>query len=438
MKINLFHKLFVWTALLAITTSCSFISTPMSNPTQATTLLPTQTFAPTLENGLTPTSSQSGPTQTVAPTYMGADIQHECVTADESQTLPNVQGAIAMLGANNDLSLWNLETGKNTALGRIEILNGVSSNGQKLAYIDADLHKLIIVSSQGEKLATIVAPNNWVEVLGWASSNNILVDNMPFHQDGSWEPPSSTIVLNLSDGTQTELSPNYPNIYGYASGAPNLGPYSYSITAYDPTLSYVVYPTETSTESSIVLWDIANHRQIARLQLPFPWNTPLWRNDGESFLVSVPLKYSDWQGNVYKNVPDDSPYIGGNELFSVNRSGEIKRLTYLTTKYMAEEQSYVWSPDNKMVAFWLKIGTDNAKWELATLNLETSTITSYCIDGGDGSYSIFWSPDGNQIMSTIQNSDSDTKIVFLDIQKKIAVLVPGKEIVVGWLSTIAH
>src|SRR5258706_13507702 len=149
MKINLFHKLFVWTALLAITTSCSFISTPMSNPTQATTLLPTQTFAPTLENGLTPTSSQSGPTQTVAPTYMGADIQHECVTADESQTLPNVQGAIAMLGPNNHLSLCNLQTRKNTPFGPLETLNPAPSNAHKLPHIHPDLHKLILVPSHG-------------------------------------------------------------------------------------------------------------------------------------------------------------------------------------------------------------------------------------------------------------------------------------------------
>jgi len=433
MRSNLFHNLILLLSLsLTITsTGCSLIPSETSYPQNETPSLSVRTTVPTLESNPTKTKSLLLPSQTAAPTTRSGNFQRECLTIDETKNFNGTQGTIAVLDDNNKLSLLNLETRNMIALGRTEILNGALSDGWRLAYIDTDLQKLLIVSSSGDILSTMSVPKNWIEVLDLVD-NIVLLSNIPIRQDGSWAPPSSTIALNLLDNTYSEFLPEYPEIYSYASGPPNMGRYFYSITAYDPTQNYVVYPAETDTDSKIVLFDIRSHRQIVRLQMPFPWNAPIWRNDGEAFLISIPIEYSDWQGKVYKNVMNDLPYVGGNELFVVDKNGDIKRISFLTTKFPADEQSYVWSPNNKMIAFWLKVGVDNAQWQLSTLNVDTGDVTSYCIDG-DGLYPIFWSKDGTRIITTVQGSNGDTNILLIDIQKKTAIRVTKKAIAMGWL-----
>lgn len=430
MKTNLLQKIFLGVALAVLTVSCLARPTPENKPSQDDL-----SSVPTL--ALTPAHFPTGPASPVSATQTSfprtnVRIEQTC-TLIESPDLPFAQSSIVLFDANNNVSLLNLKTGSRISLGQIVILSGALSNGQELAYIDANSHKVIVVNPDGDERVSIPAADNWFEILDWLDNDNILVGSMPLTNAGTWYPPSDTIVLNLSSAAQTEIRPNYPNIYNYVMKAPHFGRYSYSVTAYDPTLSYVVYPYMTNRDEGIVLWDIKNNRQIAQLGAFYPWNAPAWNHRGASFVISLQPKYTSSDGRlIHKNTTEEFPYVGGSELFNVDIGGKISRLTYLTTRYMAEEQSYVWSQDDKFIAFWLK--NENEEWDLATLDVETGEIRAYCVGDEYGSYSIFWSPDGNQLISTIENSDGERKIVFIDFQDNRTILVPNAEIVIGWLT----
>lgn len=413
MKLNIFSNT-IFTLILAILVSnCSL------NPSSgiAPSVLSTQTI-----------------TEPTISTRWDVNLSNHCITPTTVQKWGDVQETIVTFDKDNRLSLWNPSLGQKNVLGRVEILYGALSNGQELAYLDRDSHQLILISPSGIRMATKSVPETWVEILGRLGAEKILISNMPLSSNGGWKPPSSTISLDLSTGSFREFHPEYPEIYSYGSGPPNFGRYSYSITAYDPKLTRVVYPSTTNTSMSIVLWDILNHRRLADLIAPFPWNEPVWRDDGASFIISVPPMYEDRQGNTFKNDNEEVPYMGGNELFEMERDGKSKRLTYLTTKYVAEQRSYTWSPDWEWIAFWLKTG-EGMKWELATLNIKTGEITNYCVDGGsEPSYDIFWLPTGNRIISTISYAEGGRRVLLVDFEKKVATFVPEDEVIVGWMA----
>lgn len=427
---NLLQKIVFGMALAVLAVSCSARPTLKDQPSQ-------DDLSPAPMLALTPTQFPAEPASLVLATKTSVpkvDVQIEQVcNLIESPDLPFVQGSIALFDADNNVSLLNLETRNRISLGKIVILSGALSNGRELAYIDAHRSEVIVVNSEGEERVSIPAADNWFEILDWVDDDNILVGSMPLTKAGTWYPPSDTILLNLSSAAQTEFPPNYPEIYNYVMHAPRFGHYGYSLTAYNPTLSYVVYPYLTESDSGIILWDIKNNRQAASLGAFFPWSAPAWNHGGAAFVISLQPEYTDSDGRlIYKNTTEDLPYIGGSELFKVNIDGKITRLTYLTTKYAAEEQSYVWSQDDKFIAFWLK--NKNEEWDMATLDMETGKIRVYCVGDEYGSYPIFWSPDGNQLMSTIENSDGERKIVFVDFWESDTILVPHAEIVIGWLT----
>jgi hypothetical protein len=404
---TLFQKIITVTSLALFMFGCSPI--PENSLPQETDLPPAPTLILTAEKASTEASSIPLATETGVP-KTDVHIQQIC-NRIESPDLPSAQGSIALFDADNNVSLLSLETDNRFSLGQIVILSGALSNGRELAYIDANRNEVIIVNPEGEKRVSIPAADNWFEVLDWVDDNNILVGSMPLTKAGTWYPPSNTIVLNLLSAAQTEFPPNYPDSYKYISGPPHFGRYGYSITAYDPTFSYVVYPYSTDSDEGIVLWDIKSNRQLAKLGAFYPWNEPTWNHGGSSFVISLQPEYTSSDGRLtYKNTTEEFPYMGGSELFKVGIDGKINRLTYLTTKYMAEEQSYAWSQDNKFIAFWLK--NENEEWDLATLDVETGEIRAYCVGDEYGSYSIFWSPDGNQLISTIENSDGERNCLY--------------------------
>lgn len=424
------QKIFLGMALIVLTASCSARPTPENKPSQDD-LSPAPALVLTPTHFPTKTASPVLATQTSVP-KTNVQIEQAC-NLIESPVLPFAQGSVALFDANNNISLLNLETRDRISLGEIVILSGALSNGRELAYIDARRGEVIVVNSDGEERVSIPAADNWFEILDWIDENNILVGSMPLTKAGTWYPPSSTIVLNLLSAAQTEFPPNYPDSYKYISGPPNFGRYGYSITAYDPTFSYVVYPYSTDSDEGIVLWDIKSNRQLAKLGAFYPWNEPAWNHGGSSFVISLQPKYTSSDGRlIYKNTTEEFPYTGGSELFKVDIDGKINQLTYLTTKYMAEEQSYVWSQDDKFIAFWLK--NENEEWDLATLDVETGEIRAYCVGDDGGSYPIFWSSDGNQLISTIKNSSDERRIVFIDFQEKQTILIPHAEIAIGWLT----
>jgi len=417
-------KTFITVLLLAIS---------LSSCTPAVTAIPTETAMPTALIPIPSATPTFLPTPTTSENFSN---ELKCIYPEEIQSSPALNSTLLTSdGISNNIELWNLETNKKIVLGRVVILSGAISNYQKVALIDADKHQLKIVSPEGAILSTVSAPKNWVEILDWPDSGHLLISNMPFLQDGGWDPPSSTISLDLDSGKNVEFMPRYPDIYAYISGPPGFGSYSYSLTAYDSTLTRVLYPAENQDSSFIVLWDISNHKEIARIQTDFPFGDVQWKKDATAFIVSAPPSYTDWQGKVHKNVSDQLPDVGGNELFLVSRDGEIKRLTYLTTKYVVNEYALSWSPNKENIAFWMKIGTDTPEWQLAILETTTGKITSYCINNDEGSLPIIWASDGNQLISTIAKKDgANSEFILIDTQKnKSAIWSVKNQVVLGWL-----
>jgi len=352
--------------------------------------------------------------------------QLDCVQPENVQEAPILHGIIADFDEdNNQIELWNSNDNTTLLLGRVEILSGAISNQNQLAYIDADTREVKILSPQGKTLSTFSASKNWVELIDWTNNQQLLISSMPFRPDGSWYPPSSTIALNVDSGEYTELSPSYPNIYAYTSGPPDFGVYSYSLTAYDPVLTKVVYPAQTTDNFYLSLWDIPNEQEVARFQTSYSFGEVKWKGDGEVFVVSLPPTYNNKSGDI--------SYVGGNELFLVGKDGEIRRLTYLTEKNVVNEYSLSWSPDKAKIAFWLKSETDTHKWQLAILNTKTGELASYCIDG-EGSLPIIWSSDSNQLMSTFSNEEyTNHQFLLIDIQEKNSEMWSSNgKVVIGW------
>jgi len=366
---------------------------------------------------------------------MEFNLHEECIIPDLSQNLGDFPGTIVLFDEFNQLSLRKAKSEQDILLGKIDMLYSVLSNGQELAYIDTDLARLMVVSSSGEEITTVNAAENWVEILAWIGHEKVLIGNMPLLPNGGWNPPSSTLNLDLSTGQYQELFPNYPKIYT-GPPLPNFGRFSYSITAYDPILTRVVYGT-TWGKSAIVLWDLVNERELIRLYARHIWNTPEWKADGTEFIISLPPQMKDSNGDIHRIVNDHSDYIGGSDFFTVSRDGEIKRLTFLTTKINAQEREYTWSPDQKQVGFWFNTTGEDTQWRMAVLNVVTGQILDYCVYGKDGSFPMYWSSDGRYLISTYgapdYSSTNNTRIILLDLITKTAKLVNSKDIVVGWM-----
>ncbi len=361
----------------------------------------------------------------------------ECIYPEKIQGAPALNGSLLTIDDSNDVELYNLKTNEKLTLGRVVIGTGVISKYQKIAYIDGDKNQVKIVSSGGEILFSVAAPENWIEILDWPDSEHLLIGNMPFRSDGGWYPPSSTIFLNITNGQSAEFLPDYPDIYKYISGPPRLGKYSYSLTAYDPSMTRVVYPVSTSENEYVILWDVQEKQEITRFQNHYPFGQIAWNANGTSFVISIPPYYKTYAGKTYSNVSDNLPYVGGNEIFLANRDGESKRLTFWTTQEITTIHSFSWSPNNEYVAFWLEIGDEKPTWQLAVMEIKTSKITNYCIED-EGSLDIVWSSDSSKLISTISKDDfKNHESILVDLQsEKSTIWSFENNIIVGWFDTI--
>jgi Tol biopolymer transport system component len=119
----------------------------------------------------------------------------------------------------------------------------------------------------------------------------------------------------------------------------------------------------------------------------------------------------------------------------MSRDGDIQRLTFLTTKYIASEQNYVWSPNGGLIAFWLTV--DNRTPQLAILDLSTGEVTNLCISGGDYGVSSpaspIWSSDGKNLVVSIPNKNKLSDIVLVDLKNFIAIKIGENVEAMGWL-----
>jgi hypothetical protein len=417
--------------------------------TQTTSIIPSVEITPT-----NTTSSRiiHKNTETPSPNYTQIAtkkpkeilIMHEqCVTSQDSLvTMPNSN--ILMKDMDFNLLLMDLPDNEITNLGQVRHFVGgvgISPNHEKFAYIIIETNELHIVDFNGTLLKTVPVERNWQSIIQWISNDLLLIENMPLHADNTVNPPASSVLFNISREEQvSEFQYEYPNKFFVGNGAPEWGNYYFTQNVFDPSLSRVVYPGYDETGGALILWDIDTQQKIALFRGSDQnyGGLPQWANNGAYFVAGIQPVYESWDGTTYKNIKDDLPYHGGTDLFQVSRDGEVKRITYLTTKFKAFEEGYKLSPDEKYLAFWLVLKNGNPSListrQLALVNFQTKEILNLCVDSGDISRQPIWSPDGNYLLITVSNWEKEVSDVYIiDLNNGVSIKVMERAIGVGWL-----
>jgi hypothetical protein len=176
---------------------------------------------------------------------------------------------------------------------------------------------------------------------------------------------------------------------------------------------------------------------------------PVWSPDGSMLLTSampryllvgegdqrevVPLSQSGVaNGDVYINIDDSEPYVGGFDLVVVNKSGVISRLSHLTTRFVAREDGWTWAPDGTKVAFLLSLDADvTGPFHLVVLDVLTGVVTDLCVEAYGSPY---WSPDSSKLAFNASTTSLPwTDVYVADLSSGNMSKIAEDANVVGWM-----
>jgi hypothetical protein len=439
-------KRYLWIVFLVFLAACGTVPpaspTPTNTPTftPTATSLPTETLAPTV----TPTSTPE------------TSVKINCL--EIQSTLPqetNLNGILA-LAPDNDRPMYegfflNLKTGEKTLLRGSDTQGlssaSVSPNSKLLAYYlltdKTDMARLVIIGINGIPiLDRLVSWRDWSNMVGWVDNEQLMFNQYEWDAYGNYlVHPLDAILYNPFTKTQKELPSDFPEIWTLES--PLWNEFSLIEASYDPTLSYVVYPQKGP---KLVLWDLQQKQQIAAFDTNvFFGSAPRWSPNGQKFLTHNSIK-SDTFGAT-----DNSRQ----ELYSIDKNGKEQQLTRLTTFYESVQiTKYSWSPDGRLVAFWIKTEPDNHSstssnanhpFRLAILDLQTQLVTNYCLSGGVkvlnpkggiigySPITPIWSPDSSDLLIHSPNGEKNGMTVLVDIEQGSAVQIADNMLPIGWL-----
>lgn len=200
---------------------------------------------------------------------------------------------------------------------------------------------------------------------------------------------------------------------------------------FDSQLELLLY---VQYDRTMLLWDVENDQTLLDLH-----------NEDNGFRIagSAQPKWAGDDSQVVLSLSDDysSP---GYELFRLDRSGRLERLTYLGDLYdHVIIQEFSWSPDNRQIAFVYSYKNNSgggAKWsetQLAVLDLETLEITNYCGLPGwlawtDGP---IWSMDGEQLLIGRVEADYEIRsTILVDLRRGYAAVIAEEVFPAGWMA----
>lgn len=398
----------------------------------------TQSAQPTISSS--PTSSQIlNGTATNYPvptaTANASRLVTKCaqVLDDSNSSLSGVLAIKKFVEGVNSF-LFDLQTKSTIDLGKtVRTSLPVSPDGRKVAFSDLDRKALFISDVGGKQIKTIPDPELLLTPTYWLDNDHLAIDKV--RPTDVHTPPllDALVIFNLETGEMKEFLPDYPNFYDISG---EVQWRSWSRLEVNPALTYLVYPA-LEYGSPTILWDLLNSREVARVYWGAIDSTPQWAPDGTHFVTSAPIRYTPTSNDTFVNVQDNLPYVGGHELLDISQTGEIKRLTFLTTQYPAEVLRYVWSPDGQFIAFEMELtgaSSSNKPRQLGILNVRTGEVTNYCIEG------IFvqpvWSLDGKQLAINVSPGGLKHLVFILDIERGIAMQVAEDAVVEGWMLPI--
>ncbi len=383
-----------------------------------------------------PVETFLSPTPLIQSNFHG-QVNQKCISFTQ-ESLP-ISGEIAALDSGLTPSLINVKTGVQTSLGG-EVFFTIASaaDHDRAAYIDLITQRLMVINAEGKVIKMIPVPQSWRQVLQWKGNDTLLIENFRTTKEGPITL-SSTIAYNLSSGKIQEYLPDYPNLVSAPLyyNALHWQQYSTTFAVYSPDLDMVIYPAQSSDETPIILWSVWNKDEVVRIHAEVDWaSAPQWNSDGSSFIIAAPPRFTTLDGKTFSNTSDNLPYFGGHELFSVSKTGQVKRLTYLTRISKADERAYVWSPDNKLVAFWLKKSDRQTEWELNILDTVNQSVTDLCLLEPDYPTPPVWSVDDNYLVVNLTDqSENKSDIVLIDLAEGSARKIADQAKAKGWLVT---
>jgi hypothetical protein len=264
---------------------------------------------------------------------------------------------------------------------------------------------------------TIASQKDWV-MRQWLDNERVII--LTLHQ------PHDVLILNPFTGDIEKLSLSLNDPFTISRGPEE----SLIPVNLDKSLSKALYYDEHA-EGRLILWDISEAKEL--VTLPYTVNPSVafngysWSPDGKTYITVAPNN------------------VSSNALYSLNINGELTKLTDYDQEYLLANITYpVWSPDNRHIAFWLKVAKtssekpDELSQYLAvmdTLNLETKI---YCQTFGNPFYPAFpmhWSPDGLQLITNTRTERGAVEPVLIDLVHltKTNINTQGSW-VEGWLS----
>jgi hypothetical protein len=398
-------SLFLIMLISLLISSCSPLSSPANSITPTVLAVPTTTNVPT----------------EVSTSTNNPDLTNLITNCVEILVTPpkhvKLRGSLALSSPSSESYILNLETNEKTFLNgsRFDELI-VSPNMEKIAYIDYDTEKLIIYNLNSNESIVFDGFNDRFRLAQWVNNEIIVINKAK--EDKPLYYHYSPEIFNLQTDDLKEFNlEDFPNTDKYSTGYPYFYP--------NPQMTKIVYWAHDA-QDSIILFDMQSESQLKEIY--FTEGIPKWTKDGKQFAISAVVNFQK-----YSNFSDDLPYLGGDEIFLVDATAKIRRLTFLATQYPNNYYSFLsWSHTEEHIAFNLQNITQ-PKFGLSILNMDTGGIVNYCIQN-NWDY-IYWSPDGKQVAFTRGNGFESYKATYiLDLEKNLAFKVADNATVAGWVT----
>lgn len=327
----------------------------------------------------------------------------------------------------------------------------VSPNYQWVAYftkrrddVTADF-SLVVTDLRGNVVyqESMDKRKKWFLIDTWLDNQTLLLERyQALPESNTLDTPLPVTLFNPFTGESRDLNGDFPNMLFFFEPLARWDVFGKSGTAYDPTLNLVAYASESRDRQSVILWDIQRNREIARIQAAIGFGSgPVWSPDGSQFILDSLAK-----------IPDTGDWTEeerlSEEIFSVSRTGEITRLTYLTDQFKEVSiGGYVWSPDGSHIAFdvFTKPDIDESDLisgsRLAILDTHTQQVTMYCIRSYSEETRLFWSSNGQQLLigmvdvekTKVSNSMKIYNTVLIDLTQNMAITIADETIPLGWM-----
>jgi hypothetical protein len=420
-------------------------STPQNTPLTPSSVTPTETHSPL--PAVLPSASPILPTiQSITATpedpFYIEGIQQDCLKISpeipDSVDLPSgelvLQSNTYKTISSYLLDLHTMEKIAIPNMGRKYVTAiTTSSSGKWTAYTTVNSpdgpiidHAILIISPDG-KIRQLLDKDSLPQIgqgliEQWLDDQRLVIG---FGKDIIQD--NYSLILNPFTGASQKFQSALPGLFTWLTDN-YWGNANISRLIFNPDLSEALYPST----SGLVLWDLKLQKPIKQFDNPptMMVSHPVWSPDGQSFIVDLAKFATSQKTQAYTN------------LYLVTKTGEIDQLTTFPKAFPGSFADYSWSPDGKLIAFWLMTGEDQQnypEYQLAIFDLSTRIATNYCLPAYQWraltpDWSPIWSLDGRWLaIATGGNQEQVDQTVLVDRINHRAYVVADNVVPTGWM-----